>query len=130
MTCQSLQKLQIFSVPDLNRFVLTRGGNELIIWRELSHINELLMCHHSEHGLVDSLNFIVILIRLNNLLDVPDLNGVVLTRTHELLSLLWGEVDATDVLIMSFEDSDTFDLLEWVGRRVIPPKSDVLVFGS
>ena len=61
------------------------------------------MSHDGERGLVDNLHRLVVIFGFDEVFDVPDLNGVVLTCTHELICLSWSEVDAADILVVALE---------------------------
>ena len=65
------------------------------------------MRHNSKFRLIYNLDVIKGLIRLDNVLDIPNFYSVVLTWANKLITPLRGKVYTADVFIMSFEDSNT-----------------------
>lgn len=61
------------------------------------------MSHDCKHCLVHGLNFVIFLITLNDPLDIPNFNGIVLTRTYELIPFFRSKVDAANIFGVTFK---------------------------
>lgn len=123
-------QLEVLGIPDLDRLVLACRSNQLIIWRELGHIDVFLMSHYSQLGLIHNFHRLICRFALYKLFDVPNFNGVVLTCAHKLIAFPGRKTYAADILIVAFEQSDALDPLKLRSVGIVFPEPYLRIFGS
>ena len=112
-------------LPDVDRPVLGRSGNQFVVRSNSHSVNVLLMRHDCHAGRVDHLTSATAFVG-----DAPDLQRVVLGDRCEELLFLGRKAEPRDVLIMTVEGCEALDALLERLCRVKLPKFDRAVLGT